>query len=324
MIRRFRPVAVPLAFVLSLCWTLSDGSFAGEKTPSPEEIIAAHINSIGNAASLSGIKNRGMSGTASVQFIQGGTGTMAGQSMVLSSGNGLSVILKFGSVEYPGEYFAFDGSEVTVANISPGQRSPLGDFIFRYSALMKKGLLGGVWSLDWPLLHVEKLKPSLSYNRAKVDGRELHEIEYKPKGGMNGVRVKLFFELDTFHHVRTEFRLKVRGEQSLQAGKTVTRGAPDSSTIMNGGVSGPVTRPAGIHDQIEDSYYVLVEKFDNFKEVKFTEADGKEIRSLTLPHSCDLEYSVEGQGSTFLAHWSIIADQWMLNGNINPALFKAP
>jgi hypothetical protein len=186
---------------------------------------------------------------------------------------------------------------------------------------MKEGLLGGVLSLGWPLLDIEKRNPSLKYNRAKVDGRELHVIDYNPKGGMNNMKVKLFFEPDTFRHVRTEYMLKVQGEQALQAGQTVTRGVIPGA--QSGQRDGTITRDAGIQDQIANSYYRLVEKFDNFKEVKFKDSKGSETGSLILPHSYAIEYSVEGQGSSFLGHWNLIANQWMQNGKLDPSVFKA-
>lgn len=314
-------IAFALGFSLSLA--RSESSFAKDKGLTPEEVVAAHLKSIGDPALLASIKNRGMSGKTSVEFVQGGVGTLAGQSMVISAGRNLSIVLKYGAVEYPGEYFAFDGTDVEVSTITPGQRSPLGDFIFRYKGVMKEGLLGGVLSLGWPLLDIEKRNPSLKYISAKVDGRELHEIDYTPKGGMNNIKVKLFFEPDTFRHVRTEYMLKVQGEQALQAGQTVTRGVPNSANITSGQGSGPITRDAGVQDQIAYSYYLLVEKFDNFKEIKFKDSKGSETRSLILPHSYALEYSVEGQGSSFLGHWNIIADQWMQNGKLDPSVFKA-
>jgi hypothetical protein len=172
------------------------------------------------------------------------------------------------------------------------------------------------------LLDIEKRNPSLKYTSAKVDGRELHEIDYTPKGGMNNIRVKLFFEPGTFRHVRTEYMLRVQGEQALQAGQTVTRGVPTSPNSA-GQRSGPITREAGIQDQVGYSYYQLVEKFDNFKEVKFKDPKGNETGSLILPYSYNLEYSVEGQGSSFLARWNANADQWLQNGNISASVFKA-
>jgi hypothetical protein len=117
--------------------------------------------------------------------------------------------------------------------------------------------------------------------------------------------------------------LSVQGEQALQAGQTVTRGVPNSANLNTGQQGGPTTRDTGILDQIGNSYYLLVEKFDNFKEVKFNDSTGSETRSLILPHSYALEYSIQGQGSSFLAHWNIAADQWMHNGKLDPSIFKA-
>jgi hypothetical protein len=316
---------IAMAFGISLSLAWCGNSLAGNKGLTPEEVIAAHVKSIGAPERLARIKNRGVSGKSSMEFVQGGVGTLEGQFMVVSAGHDLSIILRYvGAPEYPGEYFAFDGTDVEVSTIKPGQRSPLGDFIFRYKGLMKEGLLGGVWSLGWPLLEVEKRSPSLKYNSAKVDGRELHEIDYTPKGGMNNIKVKLFFEPGTFHHVRTEYLLRIQGEQSLQAGQTVTQGVPTTAGLATGGqVSGQVTRDAGIQDHLSYSYYRLVEKFDNFKEVKFKDPKGSETASLTLPYSYSLEYSVEGHGSSFLAHWNASADQWLQNGNIDASVFKA-
>lgn len=314
-------IAIALGFSFSVA--RPESSFAKDKGLAPEEVVAAHLKSIGTPELLASIKNRGVSGKASVEFVQGGVGALAGQCMVISSGRNLSIILKYGGVEYPREYFAFDGTDVEVATITPGQRSPLGDFIFRYKGVMKEGLLGGVWSLGWPLLDIETRNPSLKYVSAKVDGRALHEIDYNPKGGMNNIKIKLFFEPDTFRHVRTEYMLKVQGEQPLQSGQTVTRGVINSANVSGGQRGGPATRDAGIQDQIAYSYYRLVEKFDNFMEVKTKDSKGGETGSLTLPHRYALEYSVEGQGSSFLGHWSLTADQWMQNGKVDPLVFKA-
>jgi hypothetical protein len=314
-------IAIALGFTFSFAH--SESVIAKDKKVTPEEVVAAHLKSLGPPELLAGIKNRGISGTTSIEFIQGGVGTMAGQAMVLTSGRSLSIILKYGGVDYPGEYFAFDGKDVEVSTIRPGQRSPLGDFIYRYKGVMKEGLLGGVLSLGWPLLDLEKRNASLKYVSAKVDGRELHELDYDPKSGMNEIKVKLFFEPDTFRHVRTEYLLRVQSEQALQAGQTVTQGVPNSANLNNGQRGGPVTRDAGILDQIGNSYYLLVEKFDNFKEVKVNNSAGGETKSLIMPHGYALEYSVEGQGSSFLAHWKIALEQWMHNGKLDPSVFKA-
>ncbi len=312
-------ITVALGFALSLA--RSENVFAKDKKLKPEEVVAAHLKSIGNPELLAGIENRGMGGETTVEFIQGGVGSLKGQSIVISSGRSLSIILKYGGVDYPGEYFAYDATDVEVGTISPGQRSPLGDFIFRYNGLMEEGLLGGVLSLGWPLLNVEERKSKLKYKSAKVDGRELHQIEYTPKGGMNNIKVKMFFEPDTFRHVRTEYSLRVQGEQALQAGQTITRGIAPSSD-PGGQPGGAITRNAGILDPVANSYYLLVETFGDFRKVELGDSNGNETGSLILPHSYAIEYSVEGHGSSFLGHWSLIANQWAHNLTLDPAVFK--
>jgi len=299
---------------VTLCFSVYFGApgavFAKDKVPTPEEIVAAHIKSIGSPEALAGIRNRGVSGNSGVQFLIGGTGKLAGQSMLVSAGPFLGLILKYGGLEYPGEYFAYDGNEVTVSNISPGQRSPLADFIYRHGGVVKEGLLTGALSLGWPLLDFQKNKPTLRVSDAKIEGRELYEVEYIPKRDIGEMKVKLYFDPATFHHVRTEYRLRVRGEQSLQAGQTVTRGG-----------ASPITRDAGVQESMSDSIYSLTERFDNFKPVQLKEAKGG-VRTLTLPHSYNIEYSIQGAGSSFQANWSIELTQWIQNGQIDSSIFK--
>jgi hypothetical protein len=281
---------------------------AKEKAMTAEQVISAHLKSIGPEDVLAGLKNRGIQGSSTVKFIIGGTGTMTGRAAIVSAGRNIAIRFIYSGLDYPGEYFMYNGSEVQVRNINPGQRSPLGDFLFRYNQSMKEGLLGGVYSLGWPLLDIEKRNASLKCASAKVDGRELNEIDYNPKGGMNNIKVKLFFEPGTFHHVRTEYKLTVQGEQALQAGKTVPLVVPNSA----GQQGGTITRNAGILDQIGDSHYLLVEKFDDFKE----------INGMTLPQHYTIEYSVEGQGSSFLANWTIQAEKWVHNEKIDASFIQ--
>ena len=319
MARKFFPLLLATALCLSFSFNGSQISFAGNSDLKPEDVVAAHLKSIGTPEVLESVKNRGIAGVAKVNFVQGGTGNMEGQSLIVSAGPNLGFVMKFGGVEYPGENFAFDGSEVTVSNISPGQRSPLGDFIYRYNIIMKEGLFGGVLSVGWPLLDISKRDPSLKYKEGKFDGRKVHELQYSAKSGMNDMKIKLYFDFDTFRHVGTEYRLKVQGEQALQIGQTVTEGV--MRVNEDGTRSGVVTRDVGILDAVHDSIYLLVERFDNFKEVKF--GKGSEAKSMMLPHSYSIQYSNEGHGSTFLANWNVEASQWIQNGKIDASFFRA-
>ena len=48
----------------------------------------------------------------------------------------------------------------------------------------------------------------MKYGEAKVEGRKLHMIEYRPKNRLGDVKIKLYFDWDTFRHVRTEYNVR--------------------------------------------------------------------------------------------------------------------
>jgi len=297
----------------AFCGINEEKSFSADVDEELEKVIRGHVESIGNPGTLAGIKVRGISGTTLVGFIQGGTGKMSGQALVVSEGKRLGIIMKYGAIEYPGEHFAYDGNEVTVGYISPGQRSPLADFVYRYDGLLKEGLMGGVMSLKWPLLDVDKSMARLKYKGKKqIDGVDAHEVEYRYSDGkMGNVRTKIYFTAETFHHIRTEYIIRIQSEMSLQADASVREiGLPRPNDLTSGGG----VRSASIHDVVPDSIYKLIEKFSDFKKVD----------AMVLPQTYVLEYSVEGQGSTFLANWTLIASQWMHSGKVDASFFRAP
>jgi tetratricopeptide (TPR) repeat protein len=187
----------------------SERPFAKDKKITPEEVVAKHLKSIGKPEIVASIKSRTVLGTASVEFITGNFGNLPpGQSLFVSEGPKLGIIMKFHDFGYPGEYFAYDGHDVTIGYINFGARSQLGDFIRDYHGLMREGLLGGALSLAWPLLDIQERRPKLKYAKRKIDGRQLHELTYLPKStnGMLQLQIRLFFDLETFRHVMTEYR----------------------------------------------------------------------------------------------------------------------
>ena len=289
---------------LSISWT--GFGFAKDKV-TPEEIVTVHLRSVGDPEALAAIKTLAFVGTTSVEFIQGMHGSMSGTSMCVSDGKKMGIALKYSDLNYPGEYFAYDGKEVTVGHINPGQKSPLADFLFRHNGIMKEGLLGGVLSGGWPLLHLTEHQADLKYDKATIDGRQLHEIEYRPKKSLRDMKIKLYFDPETNRHVRTEYRVRVRDDMSAAPGGGATRTGRFQAPTQN--ARGFDTLSGGLPDSI----YVLVEKFDDFKKAG----------QLTLPHSYTMDYSVEGQGQTFIAKWTMRAVQWAFNNTYDGKIFTA-
>ncbi|HTY63918.1 MAG TPA: hypothetical protein VMG30_16845 [Acidobacteriota bacterium] len=262
-------------------------SLAKDDKMTPEALIAQHLKSIGSPDQLAKIQSRIFTGATTVRFVQGATGEYDGQCQFASDGRKMGIILRYRAQDYRSEHIAFDGKDVTIKRFTAGGMSPLADFINSYDGILKEGLLGGVLCVAWPLKNIQESQPRLKYDKAKLKGRPMHSLEYRPRKGLGDFKIVLFFEPETFRHVRTEYRLQI----------SATSG------------SGPATN---IGIEKPDSYYILSEEFSDFKEV-----DG-----MTLPHRYTLGVSKEGQVGTFLGYWTLVAEQWIHNGDINPNIFK--
>jgi len=296
-----------LCFSLSSEWAAS--GFAADKV-TPEEVVAAHLKALGSPQALASLKTLAFVGTAKVEFFQGMYGSMNGNCMLVSDRPKMSIVMKFGDINYPQEYFAYDGKEVSVGYISPGQRSPLADFIFRNNGIMKEGLLGGVLSGAWPLLNLEERQVDLKYDEDTIDGRKLRVIEYRPKQNLRNMKIKLYFDKDTYRHVRTEYRVRVRDDMTAAPGGGATRTGRFTTQTQ----SGPeATDLSPLFQGLPDSIYVLTESFDDFKKVGLME----------LPHKYTIDYSVEGQGSSFVGRWTMQQAQWLFNQAYDDRIFVA-
>ena len=105
--------------------------YSNDKEITPEELVEKHLKSIGTPERIQAVDSWGISGKADVEFILGASGLLTnGQFMCVSDGTKMAIKMDFEDINYPGEYFAYDGKDVTVGHITPGQRSPLADFIF--------------------------------------------------------------------------------------------------------------------------------------------------------------------------------------------------
>lgn len=275
------------------------GSLAGsDEDLDAEHLVAAHIKSLGNPKTLAKVRSRTFLGTSEVRMIQGSNWTLEGNSMFVSEGPKLGIVLQYLDVNYPGEYFAYDGRDVTVKHISPGRKSPVADFLYRFDKIMKQGLLGGALSTSWPLLSGERTAAArMKCRKVELEGREAYALDYRPHGGVGNMKIEIFFAADTFRHVRTEYKVQDRDDATVDHNYLeVARGIGDIGRAR------------------EDSIYKLVERFEDYREVK----------GMMLPHRYVLEYSQEGGAGAFIAHWIMNAGVWGFNApDLDPNLFRA-
>jgi hypothetical protein len=249
----------------------------------PEELVAQHLASIGPAEKRKAIISRVTTGPAQVTFRVGGNGSLNGKGNILSEGNAVRVGFNFGALDYPGEQIAFDGNKVTAGQISPGNYPPFSGFVYENDVLLKEGLLFGTLSTNWALLDLQARRPKLDVTGLKkIEGRQLYELKYSGRNSKANMQAWLYFDPETFRHVRSQFKLEV-----------------------------PTSRLTRITDSAELVRYQILEQFDQFKEV-----DG-----LVLPHSYKLDFTVDAPRGGLLTSWTHLIERITHNEPVERQLF---
>ncbi len=256
-------------------------AFAQEKLK-VEDVIAKHLEALGSAEARS--KSRIIQGTAVGTFRLGGSGSAEGGAVIASQDVKSLVSIVFGSTEYPYERVGYDGKIVTTGELTPGVRSKLGVFFMRHEMPVREGLLGGVLSTAWPLLDVIARNPKLKYSGVKkVGDRKAYALTYEGKNS-GGLKTTLFFDAETFHHLRTEY--EKRQIQLMPNQPSVTQQQGDSVTK-------------------------LVEEF----------ADFKQEGGLMLPHEYKITLSVESLSQRVLQDFVFKLATFSFNQKIDDSQF---
>ncbi len=276
-----------LLFALMICCflvvPLFDQVSADEKLK-PEELVASHLDAIGNAAARAKAAARVASGLAQFQIKVGGAANLSGKAMFVSSGAKFRFGMMFQTADYTGEDLAFDGNKASSGIQPQGRRSAMSMFAIQQSMPLKEGLMGGVLSTAWPLLKLAETQPKLEYRGLKkIDGRPLHELGYRPRKGSTDLKTFLYFDPETFRHVRTKYQFEI-------AAMIGSRENPNAN---------------------KENYFHVTEDFDDFRTV-----DG-----LTLPHKYKLQYSSEGGRATSIQEWTVTFDRVAHNPKLDEALF---
>lgn len=282
LIKQLGSLAVTAIVAVILCAPVS----GQDKKVTIEELIAHHLDSIGSAQARAFPKNRVVSGTVKLVSRVGTASNIDGQAAVASSGAKLRYSMRFTSPQYPGEQLAFDGSRILTGHLPSGRRSELSQYLEQQGLPLRDGLLGGSLSTAWAMLRLDQLKPRLDYKGLKkIDGRQLHEVSYRPEKGSTDLKVALFFDAATFRHVRTEYEFKVPARLGV--------GPNDSA-------------------RLQEDYYKLVEDFDDFRAVD----------ALMIPRKYKLQLQVQASSVSKLYDWNVIIDQVLHNQALDEQIFS--
>jgi len=278
---------LPAITVSLLCALVLSGSegFPQAKITAAE-LVARHLEAIGTPEARAAIRSRAFNGTVRVTFRIGNHGQHDGSFSLISEGNKVRLGMRFDSTEYAGEQLAFDGKDSSTGFIRPRVRSTLGTVFYQYDHLLREGFLGGSSSLAWPLLEVDERQPMLEYEGLKdVEGVELHQLKYRAKRGDQGFTVSLFFDPQTFHHVRSRYRLKI------------------------GHLIGPTDL---ISARQQPTFVTILEDFGDYRTI-----DG-----IALAHTYKMSLDINRKDNSIMTEWVAEVKQVFHNRNLNPKFFR--
>jgi hypothetical protein len=291
-----------LTAILSAVFTIAIATttFAQEKLK-VEDVVSKHLGAIGSTEARSATKSIIAVGDAKALSRSAAVRDIVGVSQVVSEGDKVVLAMVFNSISYPYEKAGYDGNKMTVALLeATGQRTALTEFLASQQAIFKEGLIGGTLSSAWPLLNAAAKDAKLSYGGTKkVNDRLAHEIKYTTR--KSDMKISLFFDAETFQHVRTEYSYQTSARMGAR---------PSSGPIASMG-SG-ATSAAGTDTGSQTmNRYKLVEEFSDFKPAG----------QLTLPHTYKLRLTVDAQ-KTLLLEWVMNFKQFTFNEEIDDNVFN--
>ena len=272
--------------LICICLLLLGSCIAAAQDKKMElpELISRHQQAVGSTAARGTIKSRFAAGTVKYVSRMGSSPNVEGTVGLVSLTPKLRYSIKFPSQQYPGEQLAFDGKHLDVGVLPGGRRTALGLVALQQDLPLKEALLGGVLNTGWPLLK-DPVTARLEYKGTKkIDGRLVHVVGYRPQKGSSDLKVTLYFDNETFRHMRTDYEFIIGARMGV--------GPNDSA-------------------KIPESRYSVSEDFDDFKTV-----DG-----LTLPHKCKLQLSVQASMTTILTDWTLSFAQIVHNQPIEDNVF---
>lgn len=250
----------------------------------PEEVVEKHIAATGGSSKLAEIKNRVVAGQSSFES-KLPSRKAGGKALIVSDNANLMFISSFASTEYPMEKIGYFKDRVSLPWVTAGTRSPLGAFLADHEKVLSDGLFGGAMSSSWALLRPNQSGFSLKYaGSKKVDGRRVQVLEYLSKGiGSQEFTIRLFFDAETFLHVRTEYKREISSSQDT---------------------FGQLGRQAGVKIS-------LTETFGDFRKV-----DG-----YTFPYDYKAEYRTDSNGGTYEYVWGVKVGAYNLNQTLAADFF---
>ena len=249
-----------------------------------EDVVAKHLASVGSGITVGRIRNRMIVGEVVVTFVSQRNQKAEGRVVFASEKEKNYFGTKLNASDYVGEEFKFDGANSAIGYANLGTRTVLGNFVQSNNWMVADSVFGGVLASSWVLTrNVGNAKLSFDGIK-KVDGKDSYVLTYSRKGGSD-ISVRLFFDKETYHHVRTEYK------RTSSAGIGTS---PDQSSGFS------------------ETRIKLTEDFSDFRDES----------GLMLPHRYRIEYNVTGQRGTTELLWDHALTNFLFNQNLDASTFS--
>lgn len=250
-----------------------------------DEIIAKHLEAMGGSETLHSVSTRIASGTVVATFKTPTTAQLGGRVVLASEGpkNVVAMVFENTASNYPHEKIGYDGRDVSGSYVRPGQRSTLGDFLLGHRGIVKQGIFGGALSQGWLLLDPQRKIKLEAGGTKKIGERQAYVLKCYPSG--SDLKVTMYFDAETFQHVRTEYERSVSAQMGSNPETSATQGA--------------------------ETHYKLIEDFSDFKK------EG----GLILPHAYLIQLEILGRQGSFKANWDMALSTFQFNQRIDPSTF---
>ena len=191
-----------------------------------DEIVAKHLESIGTSADRSQVRNLMIRGD--IKMAYHGYNPYKTEGKVILASEASKVLFRMAVkarqvFNLPNatenDSVVFDGTNIQVGppvppQVRPGAiriRSDFEDFIDQVHVMVKDGILGGALFTGWNLVDRGPGRGKLEYDGIEnVDGKKYYVLKFDPKDGAT-VKIKLYFDAETFQHTRTEYHLTLHG-----------------------------------------------------------------------------------------------------------------
>lgn len=198
------------------------------------------------------LQSRAVAGAVQMTVLVGGSGTLNGTLGFESEGDKRHLGMKFGHNSYDHEKIVTAGDKIWVDLVNPVRRSDLGQFLYAQDQIFKEGIFGGVLTSAWPLAQGTEFLRRMKYEGLKkVDGRELHAVRYRTEKRSGDVSITLYFDANTYSHVRTvlyDFGARLdclHAGSDRDAGVAARGAAPYGKRRNHGRAPAGVACPAG-------------------------------------------------------------------------------